>query len=42
MAAGGNIAYLAHIGGFLAGLALLFVFRPKKAAAAARPRGPWG
>ena len=42
MAAGGNIAYLAHIGGFIAGLALLYVFKPKKAARATPRRGPWG
>jgi membrane associated rhomboid family serine protease len=28
----GGVAWFAHIGGFLAGLALLFVFRPRRAA----------
>jgi membrane associated rhomboid family serine protease len=34
----GGVAFWAHVGGFVAGLALVFVFRP------ARPRvkGPWG
>ena len=36
-AAGGGVAYMAHVGGFLAGMLLLLVFRPK-----ARPPIPRG
>jgi membrane associated rhomboid family serine protease len=39
----GGVAYWAHIGGFVAGLVLIFLF-PKRAPRAGRwpPRGPWG
>ncbi|MBK6529335.1 MAG: rhomboid family intramembrane serine protease [Deltaproteobacteria bacterium] len=44
-AAGGGVAYWAHIGGFVAGLALVFLFRtPKPPApriAFERPQMPW-
>ncbi len=33
----GGVAYLAHIGGFVAGMALLFVFRPRRRAALPPP-----
>jgi membrane associated rhomboid family serine protease len=32
--AGGGVAWFAHIGGFLGGMALLFVLRPRPAARA--------
>ena len=38
----GGIAYLAHIGGFVAGVALLYVFKPRAAPKSIRRRGPWG
>ncbi len=38
----GGIAYLAHIGGFVAGVALLYVFKPRAARKSKRRRGPWG
>jgi membrane associated rhomboid family serine protease len=39
----GGVAYWAHIGGFVAGLVLIFLF-PRRSAAGFRPssRGPWG
>lgn len=38
----GGIAYLAHIGGFVAGVVLLYVFKPRTALKSIRRRGPWG
>ena len=44
-AAGGGVAYWAHIGGFVAGLALVFLFRtpkpPAPRVAFERPQMPW-
>ncbi|MDB4929216.1 MAG: Rhomboid family protein [Myxococcaceae bacterium] len=44
-ASGGGVAYWAHIGGFVAGLALVFVFRTRRPAPARvafeRPQMPW-
>jgi membrane associated rhomboid family serine protease len=38
----GGVAYWAHIGGFVAGLVLIFLF-PRRSSAPRRPRrGPWG
>lgn len=43
---GGGTAWWAHIGGFIAGLILIFVLRPRQAKSLHRPpdvrRGPWG
>jgi membrane associated rhomboid family serine protease len=36
----GGVAWFAHIGGFLAGMALVFVFAPREPVRVAR--GPWG
>jgi rhomboid family protein len=36
----GGVAYLAHIGGFIAGMVLLFVFRPRRDPPV-RPMGDW-
>jgi membrane associated rhomboid family serine protease len=38
----GGIAYLAHIGGFVAGVVLLYVFKRRTALKSIRRRGPWG
>lgn len=38
----GGIAYLAHIGGFVAGVCLLYLFKPRAVLKAPRRRGPWG
>jgi membrane associated rhomboid family serine protease len=39
----GGVAYWAHIGGFVAGVVLIFLFpRQTPAASRRRPRGPWG
>ena len=39
----GGVAYWAHIGGFVAGLVLIFLFpRYSSAVSRRRPRGPWG
>ncbi len=38
----GGVAYLAHIGGFVAGIALIFIFQQSGASSAARGSGdPW-
>ncbi|MCZ6466985.1 MAG: rhomboid family intramembrane serine protease [Alphaproteobacteria bacterium] len=41
---GGGVAYWAHIGGFVAGMVLILVFRDKGIPLLGRPRrrGPWG
>ncbi len=40
---GGGVAWWAHIGGFMAGLPLIYLFRRKRPApAAGRVPGPWG
>jgi membrane associated rhomboid family serine protease len=39
--AGGGVAYFAHIGGFLAGLALVFLFRDSRAIARVRRSRAW-
>lgn len=36
----GGVAYMAHIGGFVAGVALIFLFGGRRAPAAAAPGGP--
>jgi membrane associated rhomboid family serine protease len=41
-AQGGGVAYWAHIGGFVAGVVLIFVMRPGRPPALPRRRGPWG
>ena len=40
----GGVAFMAHVGGFIAGAALIFVFRPREARVIGAPprRGPWG
>lgn len=38
----GGVAWWAHIGGFLAGLLLIFVFRSRRATIRPPRRGPWG
>lgn len=40
----GGVAFFAHIGGFVAGAALIFLFRPSTARYVGEPprRGPWG
>jgi membrane associated rhomboid family serine protease len=42
--ADGGVAFFAHIGGFIAGLVLIFLFRPGTARYVGEPprRGPWG
>ena len=42
--ADGGVAFFAHIGGFVAGLVLIFLFRPGTARYVGEPprRGPWG
>lgn len=37
-----GVAWWAHIGGFVLGMALLFVFRPARTPLFRRRRGPWG
>lgn len=40
---GGGVAYWAHIGGFIAGVVLIFVMRPGgRVRLGEPPRGPWG
>lgn len=39
---GGGVAYWAHIGGFVAGMALIFVFKRREVPMLDRRRGPWG
>jgi membrane associated rhomboid family serine protease len=40
----GGVAFFAHIGGFIAGMALIFLFKPGTARYVGQPprRGPWG
>ena len=38
---GGGVAYFAHIGGFVAGLALVFLFRDRRALARSRRYRAW-
>ena len=38
----GGVAFRAHIGGFVAGAALLFVLKPKKYLFGNKKKGPWG
>jgi membrane associated rhomboid family serine protease len=42
--ADGGVAFYAHIGGFVAGMALIFLFKPGTARFVGQPprRGPWG
>ncbi len=39
---GGGVAWWAHIGGFIAGIALLFILKPRRKAVTPRRKGPWG
>jgi rhomboid family protein len=40
---GGGVAYWAHIGGFVAGIVLIFLLRRRPPATTPWPRGgPWG
>jgi membrane associated rhomboid family serine protease len=39
---GGGVAWWAHIGGFVAGLGLILVFRDRRVALFGGRRGPWG
>lgn len=39
---GGGVAWWAHIGGFVAGVILLFLLKPKRKIFAPRRKGPWG
>ncbi len=40
--AGGGVAWWAHIGGFVAGLGLILLFRDRRVALLGGRRGPWG
>ncbi len=39
---GGGVAWWAHIGGFVAGILLLFLLKPRRKTFAPRRKGPWG